>query len=55
MRRALLGDMHERMYKLGMLRDTIVVMAHTEVRGRIRMISIRKATRYEQALYFQSI
>ena len=45
----------QRFVTLGMLRDTIVVMAHTEARDRIRMISMRKATRYEQALYFQSI
>jgi uncharacterized DUF497 family protein len=38
-----------------MLRDTIVVMAHSETRGRVRMISMRKATRHEQALYFQNI
>jgi hypothetical protein len=45
----------QRFVTLGMLRDTIVVMAHSETRGRIRMISMRKATRYEQVLYFQSI
>jgi uncharacterized DUF497 family protein len=52
MAQALLGDMHE---TLGVLRDLIVVMSHTETPGRIRMISMRRATRYEQALYFQNV
>jgi uncharacterized DUF497 family protein len=44
-----------RFITLGMLRDTVVVMAHTEARATVRIISMRKATRYEQTLYFQSI
>ena len=44
-----------RFITLGMLQDTVVVMAHTETRATIRMISMRKATRNEQILYFQSI
>jgi len=38
-----------------MLRDTVVVMAHTETPREIRIISMRKATRNEQILYFQNI
>jgi uncharacterized DUF497 family protein len=45
----------QRFITLGMLRDLVVVLAHTERRGTIRVISMRKATRNEQALYFQNL
>jgi uncharacterized protein len=45
----------QRFITLGMLRDTVVVMAHTETRATLRVISMRKATKSEQILYFQSI
>ncbi len=45
----------QRFVTLGMLRDAVIVIAHTETPGRIRIISMRKATRYEQILYFQNI
>jgi len=45
----------QRFVTLGMLRDTVVVMAHTETPREIRIISMRKATRNEQILYFQNI
>jgi len=46
----------ERRYiTLGMLRDTVVVMAHAETPATFRVISMRKATRREQILYFQNI
>jgi len=45
----------QRFVTLGMLRDTVVVMAHTETPREIRIISMRKATRNEQTLYFQNI
>jgi len=44
-----------RFITFGMLRDTVVVMAHTETPVTLRVISMRKATRYEQILYFQNI
>ncbi len=44
-----------RFITLGMLRDTVVVMAHTETPATLRVISMRKATRNEEALYFQNI
>lgn len=47
------GD--RRFITLGMLRDTVVVMAHTETPATFRVISMRKATRNEQILYFQNI
>jgi uncharacterized protein len=49
-------DYEERRFiTLGMLQDTVVVVAHAEARSTIRIISLRKATRNEQILYFQSI
>ena len=45
----------QRFITLGMLRDTVVVMAHTETAREFRIISMRKATRHEQILYFQNL
>jgi uncharacterized DUF497 family protein len=45
----------QRFITIGMVRDTVVVMAHTETPSEIRIISMRKATRSEQILYFQNI
>ena len=44
-----------RFITLGMLKDIIVVIAHTETDKEIRVISMRKATRNEQEKYFQSL
>lgn len=44
-----------RFITFGMLRDTVVVIAHTETPATLRIISMRKATRNEQILYFQYI
>jgi uncharacterized DUF497 family protein len=48
-------EAEQRFITLGMLRETVVVMAHTELAGTIRIISMRKATASEQIIYFQSI
>jgi uncharacterized DUF497 family protein len=40
---------------LGMLKDIVVVVAHTETDEEIRIISMRKATRNEKEKYFQSL
>ena len=45
----------QRFTTLGMLKDTIVVMVHTETALELRIISMRKATRHEQTLYFQNL
>lgn len=45
----------QRFVTMGLLHDMVVVIAHTEARDRIRIISMRKATRNEEALYFQNI
>lgn len=44
-----------RFITLGMLQDMVVVMAHTETRAAIRIISMRKATGNEQIVYFENI
>jgi uncharacterized DUF497 family protein len=45
----------QRFTTLGMLKDIIVVMVHTETARELRIISMRKATRHEQTLYFQNL
>jgi len=44
-----------RFITLGMLKDIVVVVAHTETDAEIRIISMRKATRNEQEKYFESL
>ncbi len=43
-----------RYFTLGLLEATVVVVVHTEDNDTIRVISFRKATRYEQRLYFEN-
>ena len=43
----------QRFVILGMLAGKVVVIAHTERDDKVRIISMRKATKYEQKLYFQ--
>ena len=43
----------QRFITLGMLAGKVVVIAHTERDDKVRIISMRKATKYEQKLYFQ--
>jgi len=45
----------QRFITLGMLLDTVVVIAHTETMREIRVISMRKATKHEQTLYFENL
>lgn len=45
----------ERFVTFGLLEGRVVAMAHTETTDIIRVISIRKATKYEQALFFERI
>lgn len=44
-----------RFITMGMLRETVVVIAHTETARQIRIISMRKATKHEQTLYFENL
>ncbi len=43
----------QRFITIGMLQSIIVVIAHTEDNNDIRVISMRKATKNEQKLYFK--
>jgi uncharacterized protein len=45
----------ERYVTFGLLEGRVVAMAHTETTDIIRVISIRKATKHEQALFFEGI
>jgi uncharacterized protein len=45
----------QRFVTLGFLGDLTVSIVHTETRVTIRIISFRKATRYETSLLFQSL
>jgi uncharacterized protein len=49
------GYGEQRFVTFGLLQDTIVAVVHTESDGLIRIISARKATKYEQRIYFQQI
>lgn len=44
-----------RFITMGMLRETVVVIAHTETARQIRIISMRKATKHEKTLYFENL
>lgn len=44
-----------RFITLGVLSARVVVVVHTETPKVIRIISIRKATKYEEASYFKEI
>ena len=43
-----------RFVTLGLLREIVVVIAHTERNDMVRVISMRKATKNEQRLYFEN-
>ncbi len=40
---------------IGVLRGIVVVIAHTEGDDLIRLISMRKATRHEQRIFFEKL
>ena len=44
----------DRFITLGLLREIIVIIAHTERNDTVRLISMRKATKNEQRLYFEN-
>jgi len=44
-----------RFVTLGVLRDIVVSIVHTEEGEHIQIISMRKATRRERKIYFESI
>lgn len=45
----------ERFVTLGLLKGVIIVIAHTEKGNDIRVISMRKATKNEQKIYFERL
>ena len=45
----------QRFITLGLLRGRVVVVVHTERGDRIRIISVRKATKNEERFYFWEI
>ena len=45
----------QRFVSLGLLREIVVSIVHTEEDGHIHIISMRKATRREREIYFESI
>ena len=44
-----------RFVSLGLLRDIVVSIVHTEENNQVHIISMRKATRREREIYFESI
>ena len=45
----------QRFVTLGLLDGTVVVVVHTETSDEIRVISLRRATKNEQKLYFTNV
>ena len=45
----------ERFATLGLLYSRVVLIIHTEQADTIRMISMRKATKYEERTYFEQL
>lgn len=44
-----------RFVSLGLLRGRAIAVVHTELESVTRIVSARKATRYEQRIYFEGI
>jgi uncharacterized protein len=45
----------KRFVTLGLLRGVVVSIVHTETPGHIHIISFRKATKHEQAIFFKNL
>jgi hypothetical protein len=45
----------QRFFTLGTIKGRVAVVVHTERNDKIRIISMRKATKYEQKIYFSQI
>lgn len=45
----------QRFITLGMLQDTLVVIVTSETENEIRIISMRKADKNEQAIYYENL
>lgn len=44
-----------RFLTLGLLKNEVVAISHTETDGGVRLISVRRATKYEAEIYFQEV
>jgi hypothetical protein len=49
------GYDEQRLVTLGFLRGFVVSIVHTETPRQIRIISFRKATKHEQAIFFKNL
>ena len=45
----------QRFVTFGLLRGLVVAVVHTDRQDSIRIISVRKATKYEQKFYFEEL
>ena len=45
----------QRFVTLGLLKDVVVSLVHTETPRLIRIISFRKATKHEQTIFFKNL
>jgi uncharacterized protein len=45
----------QRFIAIGMLNENVVVIAHTETEKEIRIISMRKASKNEQEIFFENL
>ncbi len=45
----------QRFITMGLLQGVVVVIAHTERGEAVRIISMRKATKHEQEIFFQNL
>jgi uncharacterized DUF497 family protein len=45
----------QRFVTFGLLQDRVIAVVHTEREGLTRIISARKATKYEQRAYFEQL
>ena len=45
----------ERFISVGLLGEIVVVVAHTESDDEVRVISMRKADRHEQTIFFENL
>jgi hypothetical protein len=45
----------QRFFTIGTIKGRVAVVVHTERNDKIRIISMRKATKYEQKIYFSQI
>jgi uncharacterized protein len=45
----------QRLITLGLLQERVIAVVHTENGNLVRIISVRKATKYEQQLYYEQV